>query len=247
MNKNQLKQVKSLRYAKYRKLYGKFFIEGLRLVKGALDWGSTVEGIYCTEAFYKDKYESAIFNDIRKDKIKIVTERVFKNICCTKSPSGIAAICTIPKYNSINLEERQWIYLDQISDPGNLGTLLRSASWFGLKNIALSPSSVDPYNPKVVRAAMGAHFGINLYVDVNLNIFYKSHTIIAASRKGTDVTDFNFPKKSVFVFGNEAHGISNKRMKIVQELITIKRFGTGESLNIASAASIIMYMIQNNK
>ena len=247
MNKNQLKQVKSLRYAKYRKLYGKFFIEGSRLVKGALDWGSTVECIYCTEAFYKDKYESAIFNDIRKDKIKIVTERVFKNICSTQSPSGIAAICTIPKYNSINLEERQWIYLDQISDPGNLGTLLRSASWFGLKNIALSPSSVDPYNPKVVRAAMGAHFGINLYVDVNLNIFYKSHTIIAASQKGTDITDFNFPKKSVFVFGNEAHGISNKRMKIVQELITIKRFGTGESLNIASAASVIMYMIRNNK
>jgi len=247
MNKNQLKQVQSLRYAKYRKLYGKFFIEGSRLVKGALDWSSTVEGVYCTEAFYKDNHESSIFDDIRKDKIKIVTERVFKNICSTQSPSGIAAICTIPKNNSIDIEERQWIYLDQISDPGNLGTLLRSASWFGLKNIALSPKSVDPYNPKVVRAAMGAHFGINLYVDINLKKFYKSHTIIAASQKGTDITDFNFPKKSVFVFGNEAHGISTKRMKIAQEFITIKRFGMGESLNIASAASIIMHMIQNNK
>ena len=106
---------------------------------------------------------------------------------------------------------------------------------------------MDPYNPKVVRAAMGAHFGINLYVDVNLNKFYKSHTIIAASQKGTDITDYNFPKKSVFVFGNEAHGISTKSMKIAQEFITIKRFGIGESLNIASAASIVMHMIKNNK
>ena len=139
------------------------------------------------------------------------------------------------------------MYFDQISDPGNLGTLLRSASWFGLKNIALSPRSVDPYNPKVVRAAMGAHFGINLYINVNLNKFLKTHTIIAASQKGTDITYFNFPKKSVFVFGNEAHGISTKRMKIIQEFITIKRFGIGESLNIASAASIVMHMIKNNK
>ena len=247
MNKNQLKQVQSLKYAKYRKLYGKFFIEGSRLVKGALDWSSTVEGVYCTEAFYKDNHESSIFNDIEKDKIKIVTERIFKNICSTQSPSGIAAMCTLPPKKSINLEEKQWMYFDQISDPGNLGTLLRSASWFGLKNIALSPRSVDPYNPKVVRAAMGAHFGINLYINVNLNKFLKTHTIIAASQKGTDITYFNFPKKSVFVFGNEAHGISTKRMKIVQEFITIKRFGTGESLNIASAASIIMYMIRNNK
>ena len=79
MNKNQLKQVQSLKYAKYRKLYGKFFIEGSRLVKGAHEWSSTVEGVYCTEAFYKDNHESSVFNDIEKDKIKIVTERMFKN------------------------------------------------------------------------------------------------------------------------------------------------------------------------
>ena len=112
MNKNQLKQVQSLKYAKYRKLYGKFFIEGSRLVKGALDWSSTVEGVYCTEAFYKNNHDSSIFSNIEKDKIKIVTERIFKNICFTQSPSGIAAICTIPMKKSINLEEKQWIYLD---------------------------------------------------------------------------------------------------------------------------------------
>jgi hypothetical protein len=78
MNKNQLKQVQSLKYAKYRKLYGKFFIEGSRLVKGALEWSSTVEGVYCTGAFYKDNHGSSVFNDIEKDKIKIVTERVLK-------------------------------------------------------------------------------------------------------------------------------------------------------------------------
>tara|TARA_B100001250_G_C19558766_1_gene682366 strand:+ start:69 stop:812 length:744 start_codon:yes stop_codon:yes gene_type:complete len=247
MNKNQLKQVQSLKYAKYRKLYGKFFIEGSRLVKGALDWSSTVEDIYCTRVFYNDNSTSAIFNNIEKGKVEIVSEEVLRKICSTKSPSGIAAICTMPNKNSIDLKEKQWLYLDEISDPGNLGTFLRSASWFGLNNIALSPNSVDPYNPKVVRAAMGAHFSLNLIKNIDLKEFYSTHTIVAANQKGTELTNFNFPKKSVFVFGNEAHGISSKSIKIAQQFITIKKYGVGESLNVASAASIIMHIIQSNK
>ena len=247
MNKNQLKQVQSLKYARYRQLYGKFFIEGSRLVKAALDWSSTVKDIYCTKAFYNDNSESSILNDIEKDKVKIISEEILRKICYTQSPSGIAAICTMPKDNLVDLKEKRWLYLDEISDPGNLGTFLRSASWFGLKNIALSSNSVDPYNPKVVRAAMGAHFSINLLKNIDLKEFCSTHTIVAASQKGAEIENFNFPKKSVFVFGNEAHGISTKKMKIAQEFITIKRFGMGESLNIASAASIIMHMVQNNE
>ena len=98
-----------------------------------------------------------------------------KKICSTKPPSGIAAICMIPKQNVVDLNENKWLYLDRISDPGNLGSILRSASWFGFKNIALSPKSVDPYNSKTVRSAMGAHFAINLYREVELNQFFETH------------------------------------------------------------------------
>ena len=94
-----------------------------------------------------------------------------KKICSTKSPSGIAATCMIPKQNVVDLDASEWLYLDRISDPGNLGSILRSASWFGFKNIALSPKSVDPYNSKTVRSAMGAHFAVNLYKEVELDQF----------------------------------------------------------------------------
>ena len=188
-----------------------------------------------------------MFSDIDKNQIILLSEVQFKKICSTKSPSGIAAVCMIPKQNDVNLKENKWLYLDRISDPGNLGTILRSASWFGLKNIALSSNSVDPYNSKTVRAGMGAHFGINLYRDIDLHQFSKTHNIIAADKEGLDVDEYNFPKQSVFVFGNEAHGISDENKEAVQQSITIKGQGVGESLNVAAAASIIMHTVSKNK
>ena len=247
MINNQIKQIQSLKKTKFRKLYGQFFIEGIRLVKAAIDWSSSVKEIYCTKQFYHLKNSRSLFSDIDKNQIILLSEVQFKKICSTKSPSGIAAVCMIPKQNGVNLKEDKWLYLDRISDPGNLGTILRSASWFGLKHIALSSNSVDPYNSKTVRAGMGAHFGINLYRDIDLHQFSKTHNIIAADKEGLDIGKYNFPKKSVFVFGNEAHGISDENKEAVQQSITIKGQGVGESLNVAAAASIIMHTVSKNK
>ena len=246
MNKTQIKEIQSLKKAKFRKLKGLFFIEGIRLVLAGIKWSSSLKEIFCTKEFYHSEKSLPLHTSIDKKQVKLLSEMEMKKICSTKSPYGIAATCMIPKQNVVDLDESEWLYLDRISDPGNLGSILRSASWFGFKNIALSPKSVDPYNSKTVRSAMGAHFAVNLYKEVELDQFSETHHIIGAHTNGIDITKYDFPKKSVLVFGNEAHGISDGNKKKVKEFIKIKKRGVGESLNIATAASIVMHMIKRN-
>ena len=115
-----------------------------------------------------------------RDSNKKIDKKTLLKISNTKSPQGILAVCDIPKQNRIKLTMDRWIYLDKISDPGNMGTLIRSCAWFGIKNIALSPKCADPYNPKTIRAAMGAHFVVTIYPNTDLSIFKNTHKIIAA-------------------------------------------------------------------
>ena len=141
----------------------------------------------------------------------------------------------------------EWIFLDKVRDPGNLGTILRSALWFGFKNIILSSKSVDPYNPKAIRSGMGSHFGLNLYQNVRLNDFIKTHLIISGSTFGEDISVFKLHERYVLVLGNQAHGISKNIESLIQKSVSIKRLGKGESLNLSSAASILMYSFTRKK
>jgi len=248
MNNQIIKELQLLKQAKHRKTQNKFIAEGKRLIEAALDWSSLVEAIFCTEKFYvKNKDGWRGFVGVDSLMINILTDSQFKKISSTSTPSGIAAKCRIIEQGSLNLNQPHWIYLDRVSDPGNLGTVLRTASWFGIDNIALSPESVDPYNPKTIRAGMGAHFGLNIHKDIKLGQFVKTHSVIAASKEGEDVSKFKFPEKYIIVLGNEAHGISRETEEIVQHHITIKKIGQCESLNLASAASVLMYVITKNQ
>ena len=137
------------------------------------------------------------------------------------------------------------IYLDKISDPGNMGTLIRSCEWFGIKNIALSPKCADPYNPKSIRAAMGAHFGVTIHINTDLSIFKKTHRIIAADLSGENASNYEFPNKCVLVLGSEAHGISKKNLDHIEDFIFINKLGTGNSLNVSTAGSILIYLLMS--
>tara|TARA_X000001036_G_scaffold131624_1_gene124546 strand:+ start:96 stop:842 length:747 start_codon:yes stop_codon:yes gene_type:complete len=247
MNNQSIKELQLLKQSKHRKNKNQFIAEGKRMVGDALDLSSSVESIFCTDNFYKkNQSDWKGFGNIDNSLIHIISDAKFKKISSTSTPSGIAALCRIIKCNDVNLGEPIWIYLDKISDPGNLGTIMRTSSWFGIKNIILSAGSVDPYNPKTVRAGMGAHFGVNIYQNVELNKFVNTHTIISGSKDGKNISNFKFPKKSVLVLGNEAHGISKDIERLIQQTLTIKKIGIGESLNLASAASILMYALTNN-
>ena len=244
MNNRSIKELQLLKQSKHRKTKNQFIAEGKRLVGEAINYGSTVELIFCTQTFYnKNKNDWQDFLKVSNTMIQVLTDSQFKRISSTSTPSGIAALCNIPRGNYIDFKEHKWIYLDKIRDPGNLGTILRGALWFGFKNIILSSKSVDPYNPKAIRSGVGSHFGLNLYQNIRLNDFIKTHLIISGSTRGENISDFRSPEKYVLVLGNEAHGISKDIEPLIQRSVSIKKLGQGESLNLSSAASILMYQL----
>jgi len=240
------KTIQSLRYAKHRKLYNKFVIEGKRIVESALGFNANIGPIFCSDNFLKEN-KTWIEKHLKKDAIiKKIDKKNLIKISNTKSPQGILTICDIPKQNPVKLTMDKWIYLDKISDPGNMGTLIRSCAWFGIKNIALSPDCADPYNPKSIRAAMGAHFVVTLHLNTNLCIFKKTHKIIAAELRGENASTYAFPNKCVLILGSEAHGISNQNLDCIEDFIFINKLGSGNSLNVSTAGSILIYLLMNN-
>ena len=242
MNIKTIKILQSLRLAKYRKLHNKFLVEGKRMVKTAFQYNQTLSNVYCTKKFFIKNRDWIVIKKIDDSFIDIISENDFKKISNTVTPSGICAICSIPKTEEIDTKNNKWIYLDNINNPGNLGTILRSASWFGLKHIAISPNSVDIYNPKVIRSAMGSQFHLKIYQNIELDEFKKTHTILSSSINGENIEKLKFPKKFVLVFSNEAHGLSSKRKKLINYHISIKKLGNGESLNVSTAASVVLYI-----
>ena len=126
-----------------------------------------------------------------------------------------------------------------------MGTILRSAAWFGLNHIALSEDCVDPFNPKVVRAGMGAHFGISIHRNVDLGRFSKTHTLIGGDHRGADPASVKFSQYCVLVLGSEAHGLLSDNLEIINQKVAIEKLGFGESLNVGSAAAILMYLFTN--
>ena len=239
------KTIHSLRHAKHRKFYNKFVIEGKRIVRSALVYNANIGTIFCLDNFLKEN-KSWVQKYLKKGTtIKKIDKKTLLKISNTKSPQEILAVCDIPKQNRIKLTTNRWIYLDKISDPGNMGTLIRSCAWFGIKNIALSPKCADPYNPKTIRAAMGAHFVVNIYPNTDLSIFKNTHKIIAADLRGKNANTYEFPNRCVLVLGSEAHGISNQNLDCIEDFIFINKLGSGNSLNVSTAGSILIYLLMS--
>ena len=141
-----------------------------------------------------------------------------------------------------NFNSSRWLFLYKIKDPGNLGTILRSAAWFNIKDIALSKDCTDPFNNKVVRSAMGAHIYLNIYKGVRIDEFVKNnYIIVSADQNGDDtVEQMDLSRKIVLCLGGESEGFDNLIIKKINKLIPIKKIGHGESLNVAIAGSILM-------
>jgi TrmH family RNA methyltransferase len=247
LSKSDIKLIKSLKHKKYRQLHKLFIAEGERLVSEALSANALINQILLTDSFIANENNQNIISLITKNNVpsEVIAEHQFKSISETVTPSGVLALCKMPKkiyFNKNN--DDNLLYLDTIQDPGNLGTLLRSANWFGITNVALSNNCIDAYNPKVVRAAMGAHFHLNIYNNINLNNFDK-HTKLGALMQGEST---HYLKDKIFepwvlVIGNEAHGISSENHNLLDKKLYIPKIGKGESLNAAMAGSILLYYL----
>ncbi len=246
ITKNELKYYSSLSQKKFRESELKFLVEGLKNVKEGLDSHFGCEIILTTFEFAEQ--HKNIFTEARKKKIRIETIRSqdFIRISETKSPQGIAAVF---KYAKLNFYPEKTasdilIYLDNISDPGNLGTIIRTCDWFGINEILISKFSVDYLNPKSIRASMGSIFHLYIFEDLDRSVLTdlqnRNYKIICSDLTGKSLFDYKFPNKFVFVFSNESTGPTEEVKSIADEVITIPKFGQAESLNVAIASGIFL-------
>ena len=232
-----IKHVKSLSQKKYRDEYHEFIIEGIKLVKEALQEKINIKKIIICESLFNEKIDF--------DSIEYVDEKVFKYISDTETPQGILAVAS---QKDASFEEGDIIFaLDNVQDPGNLGTIIRTLDCAGINSLILSSGSADLYNSKVVRSTMGAIFRVNIerrkeFTQKLLELKEKGYKIIVTSlQTNKNFYDLNLKEKCVVVIGNESKGVSEEVIKIADIKIKIPMIGKTESLNAGVAASIIAY------
>ena len=235
---NSQKKVKALHQKKYRSLNNQFIIEGSRSIHSAIEANAVINILFYTSDF--SKKNPNVMKSVKDIPSQLVSSKEIDKLSPSITSSGILAVCKIPKFQSFN-NNKNIVFLDNISDPGNLGTILRTAVWFGIDQIAYSSGSIDPYNPKVVRGAMGAHFNISWLGELSLKEI-KGYKILGADHRGEPIESLDIDnQKWALVMGNEPHGLSEATLKYLEELIAIPKVGKGESLNIGVSMGILLY------
>lgn len=250
LNKNTIKHIHSLRLKKYRNIHKQFIAEGETLVWELLHSRFGIREIYATKAWL-DKHQLAV-PDLR---VHSLHEKDLRRISSLKTPNKVLAIIDIPDDPVPDPAEinDMILALDNVQDPGNLGTIIRIADWFGIHELVCSSYSVDCYNPKVVQATMGSiarvnirYTGLPAYLDAS-----HSHRIYGTYSEGTNMYETSFHERSIVVFGNESRGISPEVEPHVSRKIHIPPFPAGkreaESLNLSVAVGIVCSEIRRNQ
>jgi len=235
----KIDEIKKLHQKKYRAEFGHFLVEGEHLILELEKAAKQNTALQECELFVTEAYQ----NFPSRFKKNLVSEKNMAQLSDTKTPQGIIAVAPIlSSSNSTNNNERA-IYLHEVQDPGNLGTILRSLAWFGNFRCLLSPGSVDPYNPKVVRSSMGAIFHVSMELDVVLeSLSTRFNSIATLDMNGKALSDSSFKHFDCYVFGNEARGVPREALQTINaEPFTISGCGAIESLNLASAVNMCVY------
>lgn len=238
------KLIKSLHQKQFRDQNDLFVAEGERLVEELINHNYDAELVVI-----KDSPSSNVLDMVEKFSEKGVPiytapKHQFDQICDTKSPQTILAVANIQE-RDIDFS-KPFVALDGISDPGNVGTIIRTAEWFGVDQIILGRDCADTYNPKTVRSTMGAVFKSNIVTHTNLADFitenYKNFNIYGASLESDLSIEQCSPAKDYgIVFGSEAHGLSEDVNKILTQKFKITGYGESDSLNVAVSAGIVLY------
>ena len=235
ITKNQIKLIKSLRLKKNRIQSGFFVAEGEKIVDELLKSDLEAVNIFSISEKYKNL----------KNYISINSTQL-KQISNLKSPNNVTGIFKIPVNKEIDFNSNI-IALEEINDPGNLGTIIRLCDWFGIKNIICSENSVDCYNPKVVQSTMGSISRVSIsYMEFDNLISSVSHNTVAADLNGKSLKEHIFSKNQIIFFGNESNGFSQKVSSNIKTKITIQRYNDNvESLNLASSVAIVLSELKN--
>ncbi len=241
LSKTMIKYIQSLSHKKFRDEQGVFIAEGPKVVPELLHSDKFKCKIICGVQSWMDDNAALLKNISEENKIKI-PQLDLERISLLQTPNKVLAVF-YKKENAISdLKHNFSLMLDEIQDPGNLGTIIRTADWFGVQNIICSNECADSYNPKVVQATMGSLGRVNIIYEDLVN-FIKSNKnvkIYAATLSGKSISTFKDVKKGIIIIGNESNGVSEKLLALTDEQITIKRQGEAESLNAAVACGIIL-------
>ncbi len=250
ISKAQIKNIKLLHQKKYRQQYKKIFVEGVRLVEECMAT-SHIETLIVSQKNELNDRINNIVKQARALQIPVITatEKEFEQISDTCTPQGVALVAHTTE-KQIDFKNASFILvLDHIKDPGNVGTMIRSADWFGCDGILLDAQSVELNNPKVVRSTMGSIFRIpcvetrDLYQQL-LQLKKDGFRIIAADGNAeTSSYDLKKSGKDVVVIGSEAEGLSENLLPLFDKTVSIPKQGAGESLNAAVAAGVLLYQL----
>jgi len=237
VGKKWLKLIKSLQQKKYRNEHQLFFVEGKKVVQELLNEGMEPVRIFVYPDF---------LDDFQNLPVEVIIPKALKSISALKNPNGVLGVFTMPQ--PLATDEKGWIVaLDDVRDPGNLGTIIRLCDWYGIKHLICSPYTVDLYNPKVLQATMGSIARVNL-VYTGLEDFLRQSRlpIYGAYMDGKVVYEEVLPPAGILVMGNEANGISKSLEEFTKNRIAIPQYGeaTAESLNVAMATGILLNEIR---
>lgn len=233
LSKQKQKYIQSLHIKKYRQQFGHFIVEGQKSLEELAKSDFDVKEVYLTEKGSDLRIANAEINFCSEKEIEKVSSFRSNNF-------GVAVVACKPNIEPLINEE--WILaLDEIRDPGNLGTIIRIADWYGISKIICSENTVELYNPKVISSTMGSFCRVNCFY-TNLQEYFKELNIpvYGAYLNGENIHKLSFPKSGVLLMGSESHGISTDLEKIVSNKITIPAFGGAESLNAGVATAVIL-------
>ncbi len=240
VSKNQIKLITSLIQKKYRKEHQLFLAEGVKVINELLESSFELAHLYHTKP---------MFNNVLITQKTLISDLDLKKISALTTPNDCLAVFKIPVVKGIE-NKGLIVALDDIRDPGNLGTIIRLCDWFGISQIICSEQTVDIYNPKVVQSTMGSIARVNVsYTDLKSYLSKSNFEIFGTFMEGESIYKKQLPNQGIIVLGNEANGISSSIEKLITQKITIPRFGNlqlAESLNVATATAIVLSEFRRN-
>ena len=234
ITKNRIKFIRSLHNKKERIQYKMFIAEGGKIVSELLDSQHSFQSIYCVN----DSEDS--FREM--EGCELISAKEMKMISSMKNPPGVMAIIDFLLWPTPDFNKGRYLFLDRINNPGNLGTIIRIADWFGFDGLICSENSVDLYNPKTIQSAMGSVFHTPVFYSESKDFFEKLNPdvqVIGAVLDGTSIENFHFPENGILLIGSESHGIDSHLDKYLNNRVMIPRIGSAESLNVAVATGIL--------
>jgi TrmH family RNA methyltransferase len=240
VSKNQIKLITGLQQKKYRKQHKLFFAEGIKVVQELLNSNFELHHLYTTKS---------VFDGLPADKVTAVSDDELKKISALTTPQHCLALFEMPNEKPV-ANTGLIMVLDEVRDPGNLGTIIRLCDWFGISHLVCSESCVDVYNPKVVQATMGSLTRVNVvYTDLQEYLGNTNLPVYGTFMDGATIYKETLKQDAVIVLGNEANGISAEVEALCTGRIAIPRFGNlqqTESLNVATAGAIVLSEFRRN-